>query len=41
MGYSIANAKTYCKKSGTNIKVAISTRVGIKDNSNKDIFRLS
>jgi hypothetical protein len=41
MGYSIANAGACYKKGGTNIRVAISTKVGIKASSSKDIFRLS
>jgi hypothetical protein len=41
MGYSIANAKACCEKGGTNTKIAIGTRVGIKASSSKDTFRLS
>jgi hypothetical protein len=41
MGCSIADTKAYYKKGGTNTRVAISTRAGIKANSSKDAFRLS
>jgi hypothetical protein len=41
MGRSIANAGAYCKKSGTNIKVAISTRANIRASSGKNAFRLA
>jgi hypothetical protein len=41
MGHSIADARAYCEKSGTSIRVAISTKVGIRASSSKDAFRLS
>jgi hypothetical protein len=41
MGRSVADAKTYYKKSGTNTRVTIGTKVGIKASSSKDAFRLS
>jgi hypothetical protein len=40
MGRSIANAGACYEKSGTSIKVAINTRVGIGVSSSKDAFRL-
>ena len=41
MGYSIADTRAYYKKGGTNTRVAISIKAGIKANFNKDVFRLS
>jgi hypothetical protein len=41
MGCSVADTKTYYKKSGTSTRVAISTKVGIGANFNKDTFGLS
>jgi hypothetical protein len=41
MGYSIADAKAYYKKSSISIRVAIGTKVGIRASFNKDVFRLS
>jgi hypothetical protein len=40
MGCSVANAKAYYKKSGISIRVAISTKVGIRASFNKNTFRL-
>ena len=40
MGRSIADTKAYREKGGTNTKVAIGVRAGIKANSSKDIFGL-
>ena len=40
MERSVARTRTYYKKSSTNTKVGISTRVDIRASSGKDIFRL-
>ena len=40
MECSIANTKAYYKKGGTNTRVGISTKIGIRASSSKDIFRL-
>ena len=40
MERSVAGTRAYCKKGSTNTRVGISTKVGIRANSNKDIFGL-
>ena len=40
MGCSVADAGAYCKKGGTNTRVAIGAGVGIKASSSKDTFKL-
>ena len=41
MEYNIAGTKTYYEKGSINTRVGIGTKVGIKANFSKDIFRLS
>jgi hypothetical protein len=40
MEYSVVSTKAYRKKCGTDTRVGISTKVGIRASFNKDIFRL-
>jgi hypothetical protein len=41
MGCSVADTRAYCEKGGTNTRVAIGAKAGIKASFNKDVFRLS
>ena len=41
MECSVAGARACCEKGGTNTRVGIGAKAGIRASSGKDIFRLS